>query len=129
MNSGITARPEVASEDAPGRALASLEALLDAQRTALVGGDLEAIRSTQTRIHALLVNPGWQREVSRMQSPDRLRQAMHSVAINAQLASRGESAALRGLNALSHSPALYGAGGSMMKGLGGAHRSGRGLSA
>ena len=129
MTTRSSARTETALEDAPGRAISALEALLAAQRQALVSGDLDAIRSAQTSIHALLVNPGWQREAAKLRSKDRLREAMQSLALNAQLAARGESAALRGLNAMSGTPALYGAGGSMLKGPGGFQRTGRGLSA
>ncbi len=123
------AHTDFALEDAPARALSALETLLATQRKALVSGDLNAIRSSQASIHALLVNPGWQREAAKLRSKDRLREAMQSLALNAQLAARGESAALRGLNAMSGTPALYGAGGSMLKGPGGFQRTGRGLSA
>lgn len=99
--------------DAGERALAALEQLLTAQRDALIAGDLSSLSTIQAKMHALLANPAWQRDVARNQDAARLRAGMQALAVNAQLAARGESSARRGLESLGAAPSTYGASGGL----------------
>jgi DNA-binding GntR family transcriptional regulator len=57
-----------AQEAAADRAIGALEGLLAQQRTALVEGDVPAMQATQARLHALLINPAWQKDAARTRS-------------------------------------------------------------
>jgi Ser/Thr protein kinase RdoA (MazF antagonist) len=107
------------------RAIAALEALLGAQRAAMLAADVAALADAHGRIHALLSDPGWRRDAARLRSPLRVRTALKAAAINAGLAARGEAQAARALAALGVAPGLYTASG----GLGGRDARGRGITA
>ena len=102
-----------AQEAAADRAIAALEGLLAQQRTAMVDGDVTAMQAAQSRLHALLINPAWQKDAARTRSAERLRAGLRAVAVNADLAARGEAQATRGLSALGAAPALYGSAGAL----------------
>jgi hypothetical protein len=126
MNPSATSQS--AQDAAADRAIAALEGLLAQQRDAMVKGDLQAMQSAQARMHALLSHPAWQKEAVRTRSADRLRAGLQAVAVNADLAARGDAHARRGLSALGAGPAVYGAGGNLSAYAGSA-RSSRGVSA
>jgi hypothetical protein len=114
MYATCSARAKVQTNpDAGHRAAAALERLLEQQRTALVAGDLESMQATQARMHALLVNPAWQRDAARCRDGERLRAGLRAVAVNADLAARGDAQATRGLSALGAAPAVYGSAGAL----------------
>jgi hypothetical protein len=118
-------RPQPATAAAGERALAALETLLEAQRSAMSAGDLAALQDAHTGIHGLLSNPAWRRDAARGPSQIRVQAALKAAAINAGLAARGEAHAARALAALGESPALYTASGA----LGAKNGPSRGLSA
>jgi hypothetical protein len=107
------------------KAVGALEALLDAQRRAMVAGDVPALDDASTRIHALLSDPAWRRDAARSRDPMRVRAALKTAAVNAGLAARGEAQAARALSALGAAPDLYTASGA----LGGRGGRSRGISA
>jgi hypothetical protein len=106
------------------RAIAALEALLGAQREAMLAADVAALAELHPRIHALICDAGWRRDAARVRSPLRVRTALKTAAINAGLAARGEAQAARALAALGAAPGLYTATGA----LGGRDLRGRGVS-
>jgi hypothetical protein len=101
------------SAAAAQKAVDALEALLDAQRRAMVAGDVRALDASSARIHALLSDPAWRREAARSRDPVRVRTALKTAAVNAGLAARGEAHAARALSALGATPALYTASGAL----------------
>ena len=114
-----------AQEAAADRAIAALEGLLAQQRTAMVDGDMPAMQAAQSRLHTLLINPAWQKDAARTRSAEPLRAGLQAVAVNADLAARGEAHARRGLSALGAAPAqVYGSAGqrSAYAGSGRGHR-------
>jgi hypothetical protein len=123
-----SAPSQSAQDAAADRAIAALEGLLSQQRDAMVTGDLQAMQAAQARLHALLSHPAWQKEAARTRSAERLRAGLQAVAVNADLAARGDAHARRGLSALGAGPAVYGAGGNLPA-YGGSARSSRGVSA
>lgn len=100
------------------RAIGALEALLAAQRAALVAGDVGALSATHSRINTLLSDPAWRRDVARGRSPQRVRAALRAAALNAGLAARGEAQAARALAAIGHVPSVYTARGALDAGAG-----------
>lgn len=113
MNATPARPPETAA-----RALAALEALLAEQRAALVAGDLAAIDATTGRLHALLADTGWRRDLPRATPAlrRRLRAALLAAGVNAGAAARGESHAARSLAAIGTTPGLYTAAGAWGRG-------------
>jgi len=107
----------VANPGAGERALNALEQLLHTQREAIVSGDLGALQSAHAQIHALLNNPGWQRDAAKGNSVNRLRSALRTAAVNAGLAARGEAQAARALATMGvgQAPGVYNAAGSMTR--------------
>ena len=99
------------------RALNALEQLLHSQREAIVAGDLGALQGAHAKIHALLNNPGWQRDAAKGTSVNRLRSALRTAAVNAGLAARGEAQAARALATMGvgQAPGVYNAAGSMAR--------------
>jgi hypothetical protein len=91
----------------PVRAIEALERLLDAQRAALVDGDVTVLEAIHERIHALLSDPVWKHAAARDRSPHRVRRALRAAALNAGLAARGEAQAARALAAMGLAPSLY----------------------
>lgn len=120
MKPGEPSRPA-----APERAIEALERLLDAQRAALVDGDVAGLEAAHARIHALLSDPDWKRAAARDRSPQRVRDALRAAALNAGLAARGEAQAARALAAMGLGPSVYTSKGA----LGGRGGPSRGLSA
>lgn len=110
-NSRPSSRPQPAT--AGESALAALESLLAAQRTAMSAGDTGAMQAAQESIHTLLSNPAWRRDAALDPSHQRVRAALQSAAINAGLAARGEAHAARALTALGGSLSLYTATGAL----------------
>ncbi|MFN7645176.1 MAG: hypothetical protein ACK5PW_19175 [Burkholderiales bacterium] len=105
------ARPQPTT--AGERALAALETLLEAQRSAMSAGDLAAMQDAHAGIHGLLSNPAWRRDAALGPSQIRVRAALKAAAINAGLAARGEAHAARALAALGERPSLYTASGAL----------------
>jgi hypothetical protein len=66
------------------RALAALEALLEAQRRAMSAGDLAAMQDAHANLHGLLSNPAWRRDAARAPSQIRVQAALKAAAINAK---------------------------------------------
>jgi hypothetical protein len=112
MPAAPTAKP-----GAGERALSALEQLLHTQREAIVTGDLGALQSAHAQIHALLNNPGWQRDAAKGNSVNRLRSALRTAAVNAGLAARGEAQAARALATMGvgQAPGVYNAAGAMTR--------------
>ena len=106
-----------ANAGAGERALSALEQLLHTQREAIVAGDLSALQGAHAKIHALLNNPGWQRDAAKGTSVNRLRSALRTAAVNAGLAARGEAQAARALATMGigQAPGVYNAAGSMTR--------------
>ena len=114
----MTLRPPAAPA-----ALDALKALLDAQRDALVSGEVATIDAVSAQLRALLADPAWQRAAQ--DAPQALRALLAAVNLNAGLAARGDAQAARTLSMLGATPALYTAAG----GLGGQSARGRGVAA
>ena len=95
------------------KAIGALEALLAAQRRALVAGDVPALSDLNARIHAMLSDPSWRRDAARSRTPARVRDALRTAALNAGLAARGEAQAARALSTLGPAPSLYTAAGTL----------------
>jgi uncharacterized protein (DUF2267 family) len=112
----------------PGlQALDAIEAVLAAQRDAMVAGDPAAIEQASARLHALLADRSWRHDAA-LAAPDarrRLRAVLLAASVNAGVAARGDAHAARALAAIGVSPGLYTASG----GWGGPTSGGRGVSA
>ncbi|RPH42864.1 MAG: hypothetical protein EHM87_15570 [Burkholderiales bacterium] len=109
-STGPRQRPAVAAGE---RAIAALETLLEAQRSAISAGDVAAMQTAHADIHGLLSNPSWRRDAARGPSQARVRAALQSAAINAGLAARGEAHAARALAAIGGTTSLYTASGAL----------------
>lgn len=88
--------------------MAALQALLEQQTAALGAGDLTALQAVHSRLQSLLAHPAWQRDAALCANPETLRAGLRAMAINADLAARGQAQAARGLAAIGAAPAVYG---------------------
>jgi hypothetical protein len=87
--------------------------LLEAQRKALIGGDVSALEGANAALQQLLKDNTWQTAIARAGKPSQLQHLQAELDINAQANCRAQASTHRALAALGILPTVYTAAGSL----------------
>jgi hypothetical protein len=83
------------------------EELLEAQRQALITGNLPGLEQAGSALRALLTNSAWRAALRDHARPSQLKLAQAQLDLNAQLSARAQASTHRALACMARTPAVY----------------------